>query len=197
MSPYPGARLEFSCDLDQDGTVEDLVFDMRGQLQIDIGLINSPLIDQWFNQANAAIEEWFGDTDAAGGKNQGFTLDFGGGEHYCEVSFRGWEGSGSQWGATGDDSEVTADDATGADPRTQLVMLDRAFQLATIDSDNPATLHVFDYSDQGLYDPLQVGPVDPNGVFDATETSSWFDGSIRFVEISALTSVFDGRNQRA
>lgn len=75
----------------------------------------------------------------------GFHLDLGGGKHRIQINFTGWEGAqadvdddGSleylQWGNTGDETSVTAGDATGADPITQMNMLAQYIRLGEFDS---------------------------------------------------------------
>jgi hypothetical protein len=191
---YDRAKLSFSADVDRDGTEEDLTFVFSGNLTIELSTVNSPIINQQFSRFNSVVSDWLDAEDGTGGRRQGFVVEFGSGQHFCQIDMAGWEGSDDQWG-TGDGTDT---DATGADPRTQMSLLDRAFQVATIDSrpGNGATLEVAEYSTDGRFDPLQVGPVDPTFTWDATESASLFDGSIRFVEIGTLGTAYDGRNQR-
>ena len=129
------------------------------------------------------------DTDIGEGLRQELSFDIGGGIHAITLDFRGYTGSPYQWGDTGNGGTPT--DATGEDLHAQMAVLDRYLQ-SRIDSTTPAVLEVGEYSTEGRYSPLQVVPENPNMVFDSTEQSSVYEGSITWVETVDLDQTIDG-----
>jgi len=129
------------------------------------------------------------DTDIGEGLRQELSFDIGGGIHAITLDFRGYTGSPYQWGDTGNGGTPT--DATGEDLHAQMAVLDRYLQ-SRIDSTTPAILEVGEYSSEGRYSPLQVVPENPNMVFDSTEQSSVYEGSITWVETVDLEQTIDG-----
>ena len=125
-----------------------------------------------------------GDLDVGDGIRQELSLDIGGGLHVVEIDYSGVEGAGVQWGNTGQGG--TKADATGDSIHARMCVLDHYLQRATIDSTNPATLEIAEYSTDGRYSPLKVVPRNPNAVFDSVESSSVWDGQIAFVETQDL-----------
>lgn len=191
---YDRARLEVSADVDGDGNDEDGVFEMRGDLNISLGTRTGYLYEgggQSSNVTAALISAIEGATDgqiSGDGKRKKISIDVGGGVHYCEIDFTGWQGSTDQWGdgsATGPGSP-TAADATGANPLIQMSILDRYLQIARIDSTNPATLEVAEYSENGFYGPLDVLVEEPGFTFNAEQQVSIHEGSIVFLEAADI-----------
>ncbi|QLG47890.1 hypothetical protein [Natrinema halophilum] len=133
------------------------------------------------------------DADVGDGLRQELSWDIGGGIHAVTLDFKGYTGSSHRWGDTGNGGTPT--DATGEDLHAQMAVLDRYLNTATIDSTNPAILEVGEYSSPGRYGPLQVVPENPNMMFDSTEQSSVFDGSITWVETVTLNQSIDGGKQ--
>ncbi|WP_135806216.1 hypothetical protein [Halorussus marinus] len=204
MSSYDKAKLTLPpCDPANSGNDVTGTFVFEGNLTIEMGTRTGFIFDGAGSSINSILSSWYEDATgeelSGNGKRQGLYLDLGGGIHFAEISFQGvegWTGSDSQWGDTGDPSQVTPTDATAANAITQLQVLDRYLQVCTIDSASTATLEVGEYSTNGLYDPLQVVVESPRFTFDAEEQSSVFDGSLTFLEAASLTEAIDGRNQR-
>ncbi len=141
------------------------------------------------------VLDWFADqTEVDGdGIRQELSFDIGGGIHAITLDFRGYTGSPHQWGDSG--TGGTATDATGEDLHAQMAVFDRYLNAARIDSTNPAILEVGEYSTEGRYGPLQVVPENPNMMFDSTEQSSLYDGSVTWVETVDLQQTIDGSKQ--
>lgn len=146
----------------------------------------------------AVILEWLADqagVDLPGtGLRQTLAFDFGSGTHAVTLDFRSFTGSEYRWGDSGNGG--TKGDASVEDVFSQMSVLDRYIQTATLDSENPAILEVAEYSEEGRYGPLAVMPENPTLSFDSQEQSSTFDGSITWIETLSLEQVIDGRNQR-
>jgi len=145
-----------------------------------ISSVASAVLDQISEQA---------DTDIGEGLRQELSFDIGGGIHAITLDFRGYTASPYQWGDTGNGGTPT--DATGEDLHAQMAVLDCYLQ-SRIDSTTPAILEVGEYSTEGRYSPLQVVPENPNMVFDSTEQSSVYEGSITWVETVDLDQTIDG-----
>lgn len=144
------------------------------------------------NLVNTIIQEF---TDSGESPRKGFYFDAGNGEYIHEIDFQGWEGAqyegqALQWGDTGDDSNITATDATGADPITQIQILLYVIRNVQIDSRNPATLEFGQHSDGGVLDPLDVVFEEPGAVHQGS-TPSTFDGSLTCIEAASLEEAWD------
>jgi len=189
-------------DLDGDGSPEQATFEFIGDLTITISQSKNYVIETagTASQVSAAIGEYF-DTGGSVGlgdtKRKTFAVDAGGGAHQVEIDAVAWSGSPGQWGATGDDSQVTAVDATGAPADRQLFVLDRALSVATVDSRTPATLEVGEYSQDGLYAPLDVLVEQPSGVFNPEQSTSTIDESLVCVETLDLGTAVDALTREA
>ncbi|MDQ2052836.1 hypothetical protein RBH26_20555 [Natronolimnohabitans sp. A-GB9] len=133
------------------------------------------------------------DDDVDSSIRQELSIDVGAGIHAITLDFRGYTGSPYQWGDSGEGGTPT--DATGEDLHAQMAVFDRYLQAARIDSTNPAILEVGEYSEAGRYSPLQVVPENPDVVFDSTEQSSIYDGSVTWVETLSLEESLDGAKQ--
>ena len=189
-------------DVDNDGNDETGVFVMSGDLTITLsternyvfrtgGTASSltALVSEYYEGASG---NQFGKGD---GKRKQFFVDAGGGQHVVEVDFTGWEGSDNQWGNTGDASQLTAADATGEPAATQMQVLDRYLQVATISSASPAMLSFGEYSAEGVYDPIDVVIEQPTATFDPERGTSIYDGSLRFIEVGSFDAAIDAINR--
>ncbi|MFD1512465.1 hypothetical protein [Halomarina rubra] len=198
-----GFRLEMpSGDVDNDGVDEYGVFEGNVGLRIEQGTRTGFLVESGgglTGSINSIVVDWWeekqGEQLSGDGKRQGWYLDLGAGQHYAEISFRGFEGSDGQWGSSPDPAVQTAASATGAHPTTQMQVLDRYLQICTVDSKSPATLHVGEYSDAGRYGPLEVVIEDPSFTYDVEEPSI-YDGSITFLEAMTLGEFYDAHEQQ-
>jgi len=150
-------------------------------------VIASTVLD-WFNQQSGE------DIDGEG-LRQELSWDIGGGVHAITIDFAGYTGSPFQWGNTGEGD--TPADATGEDVHAQMAVFDRYLQTATIDSKNPAVLEFGEYSsdDATRYGPLNVVPENPNAVFNSTEESSIYEGSVTWVETLSLDQALGSGGQ--
>jgi hypothetical protein len=189
-------------DLDGDGSPEQATFEFIGDLTITLKQTRNYVIETagTTSQVSAIVGEFFdggGSVDLGDSKRKTFAVDAGGGAHTVEIDCRAWEGSSGQWGATGDDSQVTAADATGAPADRQLFVLDRALSVATIDSRTPAQLEVGEYSQAGVYDPLNVLVEQPTGVFNSGRSVSDIDVSLVCVETLDLGNAVDALTREA
>ncbi|REA00183.1 hypothetical protein DEQ92_20225 [Haloferax sp. Atlit-6N] len=93
--------------------------------------------------------------DGVGTNRKGFVIDAGAGTRSYEITVSLSETEFGdlgylQMGDTGDETTLTAYDATGADGRDQDSVLGRYLEEATTDSANPAFLHIGHYHD-GTY----------------------------------------------
>lgn len=187
------AELTLSADVDNDGTQEDGVFVLEDDITIQPQVRTGFLIGGRGSEANSIIQD-----NAGGGTSSraGLYLDLGGGQHVIEIEFSKWEGAPQQWGNTGDDTELTQGDATGADPITQMGVLMRYLTVGTYDSVQPATLEYGEYSDSGLYSPLDVVIEGPQ-VRRSAEDGSWIDGTLTCIEtVDVNEQALDGEGLR-
>jgi len=189
-------------DLDGDGSPEQATFEFIGDLTITISQAKNYVIETagTTSQISAVIGEYFDSADAtdlSDSKRKTFAVDAGGGAHQVEIDARAWSGSDGQWGATGDDSQVTAVDATGAPADRQLFVLDRALSVAQVGSMNPATLEVGEYSQDGLYAPLDVLVEQPSVVYNPEQSTSSIDVSLVCVETLDLGGAVDALTREA
>lgn len=189
-------------DLDGGGEEVQPVFEFIGDLTVTISQAKNYVIKTagTTSQISAVIGEYFdnGTSVSLGdSKRKTFAVDAGGGSRQVEIDAVAWEGSDGQWGATGDDSQVTAVDATGAPADRQLFVLDRALSVATVGSLNPATLEVGEYSEDGLYAPLDVLVEQPSVVYNTEQSTSSIDVSLVCVETLDLGNAVDARTREA
>ena len=146
---------------------------------------SAPLVDANGTSAVVAnsILKWLDESegvDLGNGVRQSVSVDVGGGAHVVTLDFSGFEGSPHQWGDSGDGNTPT--DATGEGVLAQMSVFDKYLNATTLDSQNPATIEVAEYSTDGRYAPLDVVPRNPNVRFDTAEQSSVYDGSVDWVE---------------
>ena len=199
---YP-AKLVFPT-ADLHGEQRQGVFEFpNGNVQVEMTTVYNYLLEGG-GRASAVlstVKEWFeSQTDAelpdGPGKNQQFAISIGAGRHVIEISGNPYEGSDGQWGDQGGSASVSKTDATNGTAVQKQFMLDHYLQRVEIDSENPATLHIGEYSSSGLFSPLSVYPVEPRTSFDPQTQSSSFDMSLTFIETGSIKRAFDGRNQR-
>lgn len=124
-------------------------------------------------------------------KHKTLAWNYGAGSAVVEIDFKGWTGSTERWGDTGDDSQLTAGDATGEDAFTQLQVLYRWLSMTEVDSLTPATIEFGEYSSGGLYGPMSVLVEQPTFDFDTNEGASTFDGNLVFVETYPIDTPID------
>jgi len=183
-------------DLDGSGEEVEPVFEFIGDLRVTITQTKNYVVETagTASQVSAVVGEYFDNAGPIGlgdSKRKTFAVDSGGGAHKVELDATAWSGSDGQWGATGDDSEVTAVDATSASPDRQLFVLDRALSVAQIGSLNPATLEVGEYSTDGVYAPLDVLVEQPSVVYNTEQSTSTADVSLVCVETLDLGTAID------
>ncbi|WP_049986823.1 hypothetical protein [Halobellus rufus] len=134
--------------------------------------------------------------DPGDSQNQQFFLDAGAGAMALEIQFRGWEGSKDsngaplEWGDTGDPDQLTATDATGADPVSQICCLVEYLRTGTVDSRNPATFEWGEWATDGLYEPIDVVLEGPE-MTRAAEDGSWFDGTLTLIDAADVRAAYD------
>lgn len=187
------AKLTVDADVDGDGSAETGIFEFEGNLNITTGIRTGFIIENRGSTINSVVSSNIGNGES---KRRGVFLDLGGGTHYVEVNFRGWEGSPGQWGDDGTDDGVSKTDATGAGPVSQLDVLKKYLLVGEFDSRGPATLEYGEYSSSGVYEPLDVVVEAPQST-KAAEDGSWFDGSITFLEVIDMTGGgLDGSNRK-
>ncbi|MEE6210859.1 hypothetical protein U3A55_11940 [Salarchaeum sp. III] len=172
------------------------VFEFSKDIQVEIETRTEKFFES--GGETAVIVDWLASQtgiDLPGtGFRQSLNFDFGAGVHAITLDYRAMSDAGDRWGDSGEGG--TRGDASGEDLHARMAVLDRYLQTATLDSQNPATLSVSEYSSEGRYGPLDVVPESPNMVFDGENESSVFDGSITFIETLSLEQVIDGQNQR-
>lgn len=192
------ATLTIVGDPDGDGTEETGVFEMGGNLQVTPSLRTGFIAGGQQSQVNSIIANLI---DPGDSQNQQFFIDAGAGAHAVEVQFRGWEGAQDaagnslQWGDTGDDTQLTATDATGANPISQICVLMQYLLTGNIDSRNPATFEWGEWSTDGLYEPLDVVLEGPEMV-RAAEDGSWFDGTLTVIAAADLQQAYDATQRK-
>jgi len=177
-------------------------FILAGNLNIAPSFRTGFIIGGRGSLINNVIQQVSGDGN--GEKGQGIFIDLGDGAHVIEVEFRGWKGaqvpSGydadgkptgfepAQWGNTGDETELTYADATGAHPQTQVNVLEQYLRNLRIDSSQTATLQYGEFSTDGMYGPLDVVLEGPQ-MTRASEDASSFDGSLTLIEAAAIEDI--------
>jgi len=147
---------------------------------------------------SSVFEDQFGD----GVNTRKIHTATGGAEHRIELDFQGWAGAENpdtneplQWGDTGDDTNLTAWDATGERPLTQMQVLVNWLRNVPIDSGThpnagQAELEIGEYSDNGVMERLDVVIDGPTVEFSSLQPST-YDGSITLVETADLTKPID------
>ncbi|MDQ2053229.1 hypothetical protein [Halobellus sp. H-GB7] len=138
---------------------------------------------------------------------QPYVIDAGGGrvayDLRATLSETPHNGSYLQMGDTGDPDHLTATDATGADARTQADVAQRWLSQSTIDSVNPATLHIGHYHDGTYTDSGEAGlfgsPLDVyvanTRVIMSSEESSTVDFNVTLVPVATLANALDAAAQ--
>lgn len=188
MAPLKKAILYIDADVDGDGTAENGKFVMES-VEPTIGIRTGYLIGGRGSTANAVLDDLLGDGES---RQQGVFLGFGGGTRKYDLSFSGWEGSGDQWGDTGNGG--TASDATGEDPWTQIDVLIQYLSVASVDSTGLATLEYGEHHPNGRFDSVGVVPEQPQFTPPLDESST-FTGSMTLLSAANLTKALDGQKQ--
>lgn len=199
MTAYPKAKLTFPpVDVDGDDADEDGEFVFEGDLDITIRTV-SDYVMSGGSAVNSIIAWWYDEISdgalAGDGKRQEFYLDLGGGEHIVEVDGVSWQGSSNTWGDPSENSG-TAANGTSESPIFQMQVLDRYCQLAEVDSRNPATLEVGEYSSDGVYGPLNVVVKEPIFTFNSKQSASVMDFSIVMAEAAVFDEAYDAEQRQ-
>lgn len=151
-------------------------FAMKGNLEISAGVRTGFILDGSGSTWTALFSDWLNDIPGFDvGMRQGIFLDLGGGEHIVEVEATGWTGSDLAWGGV-----------SGADPITQLNVLEKTLVSTQIDSFSPATIEFGEFSSQGMYSPLNVVVEGPRMTHSTQKVGS-VDVTMVFIE----TATFD------
>jgi len=167
-----------------DNNIGDLVFRARAASvshRIERGALSAPggLVSLAAEIASNTLQDVQAD-----GRRQQALIDTGSGVHVTQVTLANWEGSDDRWG----ENDGGDWDAMGKDPIRQLQTLDNAFRRIKVDSEgNAITLEVGEYSDSGVFGPLQVAPREPAVSFDRNDRASSFTATLEFVDIVDLT----------
>lgn len=206
MTALQRAVLELDADVDPNTSGDDTgIFEMVGNLEItESTTVNHTLASGQGAALNAVLADninRLGDVlgDSVDIDNRaGFYLDLGDGEHNFSINFNGWEGatdSGGnavQWGNTGDPSEVTHGDATGADPLTQMHVLQQYLLKGTYDSRRAsARLKVGEYSPNGMYDDYLHVTITEARMVRVADDPVAFDGSIKLSQVKKWNDLYD------
>ncbi|MDS0258562.1 hypothetical protein NDI56_03940 [Haloarcula sp. S1CR25-12] len=194
MALKTDATLTVEADIDGDGTLETGKFVMADNINIKPGLRTGFILENRGSTVNSVISSFAKSQSEATGKPQskrkGIYIDLGGGVRSAEIEFTGWTGSNLQWGNTGDDSELTVGDATGAKAFTQLEVLFHYLEIAEIDSRRPAKLAYGQHHSDGLYEPMDVVLESPQGL-RSSDDSSTFSGTLTFLSVQSLDKAID------
>lgn len=204
--PLQRAVLELDANVDPGTDGKDTgVFEMVGNLEVQQGIETDYLLfsgqGSTLNAIMSGTADQIGDffgSDPEETNRAGFHLDLGGGRHTIDLNFNGWEGAEDQhgvplqWGDTGNPDEVTPGDATGADPLTQMNVLNQYLRIGEFDSRYPhARLRFGEYDENGMYDDYLHVAVRRNNVNRVAEDPISFDGSITLEETNNWTSAID------
>lgn len=180
-----------------DGSTVTGVFEWPDEVAYELTVETDAMFDSAgvSSQLSQVFLEYFKgeDVDAGEGLRQELSFDAGLGRHVCTVDARAVSSSPHQWG-TDDGNPMT--DATGSDVHHQAAVLDKFLNTATLDSFNPATLEVGEYSTEGVFGPIPVVPRNPNIRFDSTQESSTVDLSIDWVETRDVTEQSSSQSAR-
>ena len=187
------AELQVTGDPDGDGTEETGRFVFGGDLEITPQIRTGYIAGGQQSQVNSIIANLVDDGDT---QNKQFFVDAGAGAHTVTVNFRGWEGARDaggdplQWGNTGAPDQLTATDATGAAPVSQICVLMQYLLTGTVDSRNPATFEWGEWAEDGLYQPLDVVLEGPE-MTKAAEDGSSFTGTLTLISAADLQRAYD------
>ena len=175
-------------------------FTLAGNLEITPSFRTGYIIGGAGSAINSVIQQFVGDGEAS--KGQGFFVDLGGGAHVIECSFWSWKGAKDadgndlQWGNTGDASQKTYGDTTGAKALSQINCLEQYLRSIKIDSQSPATLEYGEFSPSGMYDPLDVVLEGPT-FNKAAEDGEWMTGTLTMIEAAAIDDVYSANSRGA
>lgn len=184
-------------------------FVLAGNLEISINFRTGFIIGGRGSAINNVIQTA---TGGDGEKGKGFFIDLGEGGHVIECLFRGWDGArvpsgydgngkptgweSAQWGNTGDPDEKTYADATAAHPLSQVNVLEQYLRHIRIDSSQSATVQYGEFSDDGMYGPLDVVLEGPQFTRSYDRMSS-FDGTLTMIEAAAIEDVYSAAERGA
>lgn len=192
------AKLHIDADVDDDGTIENGIFEMEGGLEWTSGIRTGFLFGGNGSPLNSVLATAFGSGETL---NKDVIVNLGSGVKTYEVNFRGWEGSDGQWG-NDSGAIVTPASATGADPWTQLQVLMRYLQVSAPDSLGGAyRLEIGEYAPSELFDfsggsdHVEVVAEQPQLTFASEDGPSVFDGSITFLEVADLQQALDSASR--
>lgn len=191
------AELELSADVDGDKTDETAIFTIAGNLDLSQAIRTGYLVGGQQSQVNSIIANW---ADPGQSKRQQFFVDLGAGARTWEVNWTSWEGAQDedgnplQWGNTGDPSQVTPGDATGASAVVQMEVFFQYLSVGTFSSDNLPVLRYGEHTPDGMYEPVEVVPESPT-IRKQADDGSWVDGSMTLVSAASLKQAIDGTKQ--
>ncbi|GAB6863216.1 hypothetical protein ACFR97_10280 [Haloplanus litoreus] len=151
------------------------------------------LVDSALSDVIGLLSEYLPTDDGA---RKGITIDAGGGQHVFEVDITSLGAEDGQWGYSNDETVLDQATATGGDRVQKMHVLMRYLTIGSVDSFTPARLIYGEYAPGGVMpqDHLPVFLEDPNILADR-ETATSFDGSITFVETTALDQTLSGTQQ--
>lgn len=184
------ARLTIDADVDGDGSKETGVFEMAGNMDLSPGERTGYLIGGRGSNINAVFSSTFAEGNS---KKKGVHLNLGGGARTVGLQFWVWEGSSFQWGNDANKGKTEAS-ATGQDPLTQIDVLVRYITVGEIDSRNPAKLEYGEYSDSGLYEPMDVVIEEPQ-LTRTAQDGSWATGQMTCVSTVDINSILHGQQR--
>lgn len=154
-------------------------FALRGEAEITAGIRTGFILDgsgsTWTSYFSEILNSFPG-VDV--GLREGIHLDLGGGESMVEVEATGWMGSDLSWGG-----------AAGAEPLTQMSVLQKTLRDTQIDSFRPATLEWGEFSAPGQHSPLNVVVESPRVTYDA-ERPGIIDVSFIALETASFDNDF-------
>lgn len=180
------AVLEISGDI--DNTSVDGEFHMVGNLTAGESVQPRFLLGNQLPNWNTTVQGILGNAG-----RRGLYKDQGAGLHTFEFEFKGWEGAVDKdgnnvpWGDTTKNAPSVYN-ATGADPITQIQVLNNYIRWINIDSFQPAKLRIGEYDPSGLSgfaDHLNVAPQQTRGL-KASEDYSQFTGTMTVVEVERM-----------
>jgi len=192
MTTLDKAVLYLSADIDGDGEREDAEFHMRGDLVVKPSIRTGFLVGGRGSTVNSVVSNTTGGEQSG---REGYRLDLGGGARIVEIEFTGWEGSDDQWGNTGDGTEVTVGDATGASAVTQMEVLMEYLNVGEYDSRNPATLEYGEHHPDGIYSAIDVVLEGPQ-TRKTAEDGEWFQGTLTCISVQSLEDAVDATGLR-
>lgn len=187
------ATLTLTGDPDGDGTDETGTFVLAGDLEVTPSIRTGYIAGGQQSQINSIVANLVDDGET---QNNQFFVDAGAGAHSVQIQFIGWSGARKadgtplQWGDSGTPDQLTATDATGSDPISQICVLMQYLLTGTIDSRNPATLEWGEWAEDGLYDPLDVVLEGPE-LTKAAEDGSSFTGTLTLIAAADIRQAYD------